>query len=99
MKKWVTDATLSVFQDTLAKQERYQEAQKIKFKADEREAWELARLQDQLSQVRSMGFLLTVILFFGSGEGYKTSRTTRFYPIFHLHTSFSPDSGRQGAAN
>eukprot|EP00656_Telonema_subtile_P054310 TRINITY_DN808_c0_g1_i2.p1 TRINITY_DN808_c0_g1~~TRINITY_DN808_c0_g1_i2.p1 ORF type:complete len:386 (-),score=126.91 TRINITY_DN808_c0_g1_i2:69-1226(-) len=37
-------------QDTLAKQERYQEAQKIKFKADEREAWELARLQDQLSQ-------------------------------------------------
>lgn len=37
-------------QDTLARQERYQEAQKIKFKADEREAWELARLQDQLSQ-------------------------------------------------
>lgn len=37
-------------QDVLAKQERYQEAQKIKFKADEREAWELARLQDQLSQ-------------------------------------------------
>lgn len=32
-------------QDTLARQERYQEAQKIKFKADEREAWELARLQ------------------------------------------------------
>merc|ERR1712227_1096812 len=38
------------WQDTLARQERYQEAQKIKFKADEREAWELARLQDQLSQ-------------------------------------------------
>jgi len=37
-------------QDTLARQERYQEAQKIKFKADEREAWELAPLQDQLSQ-------------------------------------------------